>query len=237
VARLAAGEEPRAPKVDVLASDLLDPPLREVLRRRLAAFVESRIGARLAPLQRLASARLSGPARGLAFSLAGALGSVSRRSVASLLRDLPAADRRALGSLGVWIGRRHVFLTTLFGREAVALRGLLWSVHRRLAAPILEGRPSVPADPRVPREAWAACGYERLGTLAVRVDRLERLLGAAHRRSRGGPFAPDEEMRSLASCSAEGVAEVLVAAGFRRADGGKVAAPAQARARAGSRKG
>jgi ATP-dependent RNA helicase SUPV3L1/SUV3 len=237
VARLAAGEEPRAPKVDVLASDLLDPPLREVLRRRLAAFVESRIGTRLAPLQRLASARLSGPARGLAFSLAGALGSVSRRSVASLLRDLPAADRRALGSLGVWIGRRHVFLTTLFDREAVALRGLLWSVHRGLAAPILEGHPSVPADPRVPGDAWAGCGYERLGTLAVRVDRLERLLGAAHRRSRGGPFTPGEEMRSLLSCSAERVAEVLVAAGFRRADGGKVAAPAQARARAGSRKG
>lgn len=237
VGRLVAGDEARAPRVDVLQSDLLDPPQREAVRRRLAAFLEAQLGTRLAPLQRLGSATLSGPARGLAFSLAGALGSVPRRSVASLLRDLSPADRHTLSGLGVWIGQRHVFLTGLFDREAVRLRGLLWSLHRGGAgAPILDGRPSAPADPRVPREALAACGYEPLGPLAVRVDRLERLLAAAHRRGRGGAFAPDDEMRSLLGCGPEAVAEVLGAAGFRRIDGGKLAPPARTRARAGSRK-
>jgi ATP-dependent RNA helicase SUPV3L1/SUV3 len=237
VGRLVAGDEARAPRADVLSSDLLDPQQREAVRRRLAAFLEAQLGARLAPLQRLGSAPLSGPARGLAFSLGGALGSVPRRSVASLLRDLPPADRRTLAALGVWIGQRHVFLTGLFDREAVRLRGLLWSLHRGVAAPILDGRHSAPADPRVPREAWAACGYEVLGPLAVRVDRLEKLLAAAHRRGRGGPFTPDDEMRSLLGCSPERVAEVLRAAGFRRAEAGKIAPPTRGRARAGSRKG
>jgi ATP-dependent RNA helicase SUPV3L1/SUV3 len=238
VARLVAGEEALAPRVDVLPSDLLVPAMREAVRRRLAAFVEAHLGAGLGPLLRLRSASLSGAARGLAFSLAGALGSVPRRRVAPLLRDLSAGDRRALAGLGVWIGRRQVFLTGLFDRQALRLRGLLWSLHRGgPGAPILDGRPSAPADARVAREAYAACGYEVLGPLAVRVDRLERLLAAAHRRGRGEPFVPDDDLRSLAGCGLEDLAAVLRAAGFRRADGGKLAPPARARSRAGSRNG
>jgi len=232
VGRLGAGDEMAAPRVDVLSSELLDPPLRESVRRRLAAFVEAHLAARLAPLFGLQGARLSGPARGLAFSIAGSLGSVTRRSVVSLLRDLSPPDRRALESLEVWIGRRHVFLASLLDRDAVRLRGLLWSVSRGLPeAPALDGRGSAPADPRMPREACAASGYEVMGPLAVRVDRLERLLVAAHRRARQGPFAPDEEMRSILGCEPAALAGVLRAAGFRTNARGELEPPAQKAAR------
>jgi ATP-dependent RNA helicase SUPV3L1/SUV3 len=239
VGRLSAGDEAIAPRVDVLPSDLLDPPLRETVRRRLTSFVLERIEARLVPLHRLRSAPLVGAARGLAFSITGALGSLPRRSVASLVRDLSAADRRSLEGLGVWIGQRHVFLAGLLDRESVRLRGLLFRVQRGIEAPRPDGRPSVPADARVPREAWAACGYEPMGPLVVRVDRLERLLAAAHRRGRRGAFAPDAEMRSLLGDAAgsEAVAAVLRAAGFRPGDAGRIALPTRTRARAGSRNG
>jgi len=223
--------------VDVLPSDLLDPPQREIVRRRLAAFVALTLEARLAPLHRLRSAPLAGGARGLAFSIAGALGSVPRRGVSSLVRDLSATDRRALESLGVWFGQHHVFLADLFDRESVRLRALLFTLQRGGEAPRPEGRPSVPADRRVSREAWAACGYEPLGSTAVRVDRLERLIAAAHRRGRRGAFVPDAEMRSLLDGGAEAVAEVLRAVGFRSGDGGRIEPPARTRARAGSRNG
>jgi ATP-dependent RNA helicase SUPV3L1/SUV3 len=237
VARLAASEEPAVPRVDVLPSDLLDPPQRETVRRRLSAFVAERLEAGLAPLHRLRTAPLAGAARGLAFSIAGALGTVPRRGVASLVRDLAAPERRALEGLGVWIGQRHVFLAGLLDRESVRLRGLLFTLQRKGDAPRPDGRLSVPADRRVSREAWAACGYEPLGSLAVRVDGVERLLAAAHRRGRRGAFLPDAEMRSLLDAGSEAVTEVLRALGFRPGDGGRLEAPARTRARAGSRNG
>ncbi|HET8646390.1 MAG TPA: helicase-related protein, partial [Vicinamibacteria bacterium] len=50
VARLAAGESALAPRVDVLASDLLDPPQRERVRRRLAEWLDAHVRGTLAPL-------------------------------------------------------------------------------------------------------------------------------------------------------------------------------------------
>jgi ATP-dependent RNA helicase SUPV3L1/SUV3 len=41
VARLTASEQALAPQVDVLATELLDPPLRERVRRRLAAWLDT----------------------------------------------------------------------------------------------------------------------------------------------------------------------------------------------------
>src|SRR6185295_11792198 len=50
VGRLLSGEGPLAPRVEVLPSDVLDPALRERVRRRLAAWVEGELRARLPPL-------------------------------------------------------------------------------------------------------------------------------------------------------------------------------------------
>ena len=153
------------------------------------------------------------------------------------MRDLSPEDRRALGNLGVRIGRRQVFLQSLLDPQAVRLRGLLWSVFRGIpGVPTLDARASAPADPRVPREAYAACGYEVLGPRVVRVDRLEQILATAHRRARRGPFRADEEMGSLLGGGTEALAEVLRAAGFRRNAQGAFELPARRAAQAGSRR-
>jgi ATP-dependent RNA helicase SUPV3L1/SUV3 len=57
VARLAGGESALTPQVDVLASDLLDPPLRERVRRRLASWLEGHLRAVLPPLFALRDGR------------------------------------------------------------------------------------------------------------------------------------------------------------------------------------
>src|SRR5207247_1866764 len=64
VARMVAGESVLAPQIEVLPSELLDPPLREPLRRRLASWLEAHLRAWLGPLFAAREAALSGPARG-----------------------------------------------------------------------------------------------------------------------------------------------------------------------------
>ena len=96
VARLTAGEAALAPQVDVLATELLDPPLRERVRRRLAAWLDAHLRAALAALFALREKAPAGAVRGLAFVLGEGLGAVARRPVAAQVAALSPDERRAL---------------------------------------------------------------------------------------------------------------------------------------------
>ena len=50
VARLTPGDGTLSPQVEILPSELLDPPRRERVRRRLVAWVEAHVRATLAAL-------------------------------------------------------------------------------------------------------------------------------------------------------------------------------------------
>jgi ATP-dependent RNA helicase SUPV3L1/SUV3 len=207
--------------VEPLPSDLLDPALRERVRRRLATWVEAELRARLPALDPAAGGDLSGPARGLLFAVREGLGTVARREVASQLAALTPSDRRALARRGVSLGRLSVFVPALLRPEAVRARGLLWAVHRQAGSvPLLGGAPSVRIDPRVPAAFYLACGYVPAGPRALRADRAERFAAAARRGHREGRPLGLPELASLAGGSPDEVEGILAALGFVRDAGG-----------------
>jgi len=225
VARLAAGDSPLAPRIRVEDSEFLDGPGRERLRRRLAAWLERYLRNRLGPLYALEEAPLQGAARGLAFQLAEALGSLPRRAVAEQLQALDREERRALARLGVGIGAESLYLGVLLRPAAIRLRALLWAIrHERPLPPLPEEgaallRGAAAEDPRL----CDALGYRRLRhrgrALALRVDLLERLARAAHGRfakaPRGEGLAADAELLALAGGEEEVLMAAMAALGFR----------------------
>ncbi|HEX9188469.1 MAG TPA: helicase-related protein, partial [Vicinamibacteria bacterium] len=220
VARLAGGESALTPLVDVLASDLLDPTLRERVRRRLASWLEAHLRVALPPLFALRDGAPPGLVRGLAFALAEGLGAVGRRSVARQASALTPDDRRALSRLGVVVGRLALFLPALQRPEAVRLRARLFTVkHGRPAESAPDGAPSVEIDPRLPAAFYLACGYLPAGPRAVRLDRLERAAAVVSRLSRTGPFVPPRDLASILGCRPEDVPAVLTAIGYVAKDG------------------
>ena len=195
VARLVAGEGAIQPRVDVLSSDLLDPPLRERVRRRLAGWLESHLRQALPPLFALRDGAPPGVVRGLAFTLVEGLGAVSRRSVAQQVAALTPDDRKTLASLGVTVGRLTLFLPALLRPDSARLRARLFAVQQgRPAVSGPDGEPSVPGDPRMPAAFYLACGYLPAGPRAVRLDRLERAAAVASRLSHAGPFLPPRDL-------------------------------------------
>jgi ATP-dependent RNA helicase SUPV3L1/SUV3 len=220
VARLVAGDCALSPQVDVLASDLLDPPLRERVRRRLASWLEAHVRAVLGSLFTLEECAPAGAARGLAFALTAGLGAVARRTVARQVAALTSADRRELSRLGVTTGRLAVFLPALLRPEAMRLRARLFSVREgRPAEAGPDGPPSVPSDPRQPPAFYLACGYMPAGPRAIRLDRLERVAAVASRLSRDGPFVPPRDFAPVLGCRPEDVPPVLAAIGYVEHDG------------------
>ncbi|HSD26040.1 MAG TPA: helicase-related protein, partial [Vicinamibacteria bacterium] len=220
VARLTAGESALAPQVEVLASDLLDPPLRERVRRRLATWLDGHLRGVLGPLFALRDGAPAGAARGLAFALAEGLGAVARRAVARQVGALTADDRRDLSRLGVTTGRLAVFLPALLRPEALGLRARLFAIReKRPAEAGPGGPPSVPRDPRQPAAFYLACGYLPAGPRAVRLDRMEQAAAVASRLSRGGPFVPPRELPKVLGCRLEEAKAVLTAIGYAEKDG------------------
>ncbi len=218
VARLARGDHPLSPRLEVVAGELEDGPSRERQRRRLAQWLERSLRQRLQPLWRAREAALAGAARGLVFQLVAGLGVLPRAAVAAQVAALTAGDRRALARLGVHVGRESIWLPG-YGKPGVgALKRLLWAAHAGQPVPPggRERRLSYRPDPGVPEACCLAAGYRLVAGLAIRVDALERLSQAASLLARQGPFAPTEALAASIGCGAEDLAPVLQAIGLRR---------------------
>ncbi|HEV2187243.1 MAG TPA: helicase-related protein [Stellaceae bacterium] len=235
VGRLAAGDSPLAPRVDVLAGNLLEGPARERVRQRLHLFVKAEIERRLAPLFALRDLLLSGVGRGLAFQLVDALGCLPTAEAGDQLRLLDRSARRALARAGVRFGSESIYLEPLLGAESVRFRALLWAVRHGRAVPKLPGAralgKAIAVDPALPVSFYAALGRRVVGGFAVRPDRLERLAAAA--RARKAPFAGDDELAGLAGIAPADLHRILTGLGYRAVlrDGAElfVARPRRAR--------
>jgi ATP-dependent RNA helicase SUPV3L1/SUV3 len=217
VARLLPGERLLDPQIDPLPTDLLDPPLREKIRRRLADWLARHLNAGLGPLLRLRDVALKGAARGLAFVLSESLGSVARGRVAGQVSALTGEERADLSRRGVTLGRHAVFLAALLKPAALRLRRLLWSLAHG-HAPDVNGA-AVALDPAQPPAGYEACGYQPLARMAIRVDVLHRIGVNLARLADRGPFALPPELPTLLGQGREAAEEVVIALGYvRRGD-------------------
>ena len=228
VARLAAGETALAPRIAPLASEFLDGRARERLRLRLATWLRQYLRAELAPLYRVAAAaagdggdaKLSGPARGLLYQLTESLGLMPRSAGAAQIRGLSKTDRKALGALGLRLGRESVFLPALLDPGPARLGALLGAVHRQRPLPELPapGALSFEPGPKLDETLCRALGYRRLehgSAIALRADALERLAHEAYRLSEQGFFAPTPKLERQTGCGAAQLETVLTAIGYR----------------------
>lgn len=217
LARLVPGTGLLVPAVRVTGDDLLEGSQRDRVRQRLAAFVQARIAADLAPLLRLRDADLSGPARGIAFQLADATGNLPRTALDPLIQTLDRDGRKALARLGVRLGFSRVFLPALAKPRCMAMLGLLWSVREGGDLPVAlppPGRISVPRG-HLPDGLLAAVGFLPLGPRAVRVDMADRLEAALAERAPKGELSDLSGLAPLAACTAAEVPGILAALGWR----------------------
>ncbi|TBR26009.1 MAG: hypothetical protein EPO10_23500, partial [Reyranella sp.] len=183
VARLLPSGDVLAPKVEAIASDLLDGPAREEVRKRAATWVETRIRLGLSELMDArATAELPAGARGVVFQLCEGLGVLPRRPVEEQLAQLSDEDRKALARLGVRIGVFSLYFPSMLKPVPIRLRAGLWMVARgRETIPALpaEGRTSMDLPRDAERDFYAAIGYLPLGDHAIRADMVERLAAMA----------------------------------------------------------
>ncbi|MBM3568960.1 MAG: disulfide oxidoreductase [Alphaproteobacteria bacterium] len=211
VARLEAGPTILRPGLKPIGDEALDSAQRERVRVRLAAWIGRRIENVLAPLVRLAAAELPGGARGVAFRLAEAGGTIRRGDL-----HPPRPERKALQVLGAVLGDADIFLPALLKPRRRDFLGLLWTIKHGGV------RPTIPAAAqRVARETgaaegvYAAMGFRGAGAVLFRLDLLQRLAIAAARFAQGGPVMATAQLAAAAGWRAEDLAVGLATLGYR----------------------
>lgn len=171
-----AGGTPFAPLVK-LHGELGPGTARERAERRLEAFLAAEAGRRLAPLKSLdaamADGRLRGLARGIAYRLREAGGTLDRRLVAEQVRQLSPGERRMLKSLGVRFAAFSVHLPGVLTPEAQALA----LAYLRDGWSPAGARPVRLAEPSPGPASLGVRGLVAAGSLAVPVALLEQLDG------------------------------------------------------------
>ena len=207
VARLLPSGDVLAPKVEALASDLLDGPAREEVRKRAAAWVETRIRLGLSEMMdaRATLEQLPPGARGIIFQLCENLGVLPRRPIEQQMAELSEEDRKALAKLGVRVGVYSLYFPSMLKPVPIRLRAGLWMIARsRDSIPPLpvEGRTSMDLPQGAERDFYGAIGYLPLGNHAIRADMVERLAAMARqavRESRENARRAQQEKQESAS--------------------------------------
>jgi len=211
VARLRRGRTPLRPHIEVLASEFLDGPQRERIRRRLQAFLDAAIRRDLAPL--FAAAESRDPAlRGPLHRLVEGLGLVPGAA-----DDIPPALRGPLKALGVRAGRYALFMPAVLKPRAQAMRALLWAIQHGRRVPTLPapGLVSIIAPADWPEEFADAMGWVAAGPVLLRLDIAERLAAELCWATRRRPVPLPAGLASRLSVRAEILPAVLRRLGMR----------------------
>lgn len=219
VADLVAGDVPWRPGVRVRESDMLDPPQRDRIEKRLRTWTEAHLEAVIPQLLQLDRSDLSGGARGIVFQVLEGLGNAPAEGLRPMVKELDDQGRKDLARVGIRLGTENLYIPQLLKPKAVALRGLLWSVHHgRFPEEGMppEGRVQIERRPETPKEYDLALGYQRLGGRAIRIDMVERIAALIRQAARNGPFAINPDMLSLAGVDHETFAAILNDLGYRK---------------------
>lgn len=219
-ARLEKGEAPLRPRLEILP----DQTIPEGLPERAGQWLQTRIVTVLEPLVLLDKAQDLSPAlAAVAQAILSGFGTAARADLRTHLAALSPQDRQILRARKIRPGSLHVYFQDMNKPGAVRLRALLWALWHGAPVP-----PPLPHDGAVsavrPEGApdvfgpsyWLAVGYPLCAGRLVRIDMLDRLVGAVYDIAEKGIFRATHQMAEWLGVPIETLYVVLDSLGHKR---------------------
>ncbi len=209
LAALACGADWLKPRIEPMASILLDNHHRQALRARLQTWLDQEVQRRLGPLARLQALVGSPALRGIGYRLAEAAGVLERRAVREQLDALTKPERKQLTEAGVRIGRDSLYLPKLLRGAPARWRLMLWRLFHGGAEPPAERAPVLPVSGDADAHWYRICGYTLIGRFAIRVDRWEAFGAAVYKAAGEGTLTATPSLTTAAGVPADALPELL----------------------------
>ena len=206
VARLKKGHDYLSPEIEIIADDSLNEEAKLKLFTFLNNWLVDHINTVLGDLIKLTKHKIKNQhLRGLLFQLYENNGVMKRKDVDKIVKLIPAEERKKLWSMGVKIGRYHIYLPKMLKPKAVEFRINLWKIYYNLSDKnkIPKSGLNFLEDKKFEKDFLLLCGFEKFKDFFVRIDILEKLFLKIIEVTKDKKFKVSSEMMNLLGCSKE----------------------------------
>ena len=213
IAKIIPGKNYLEPNIDLITDDILDLDSKNKLKEFLHNWLKNLINTELKDLVNLNKfEQKNSSIRALCYQLFENNGVLKRDSVNEFIKKLEQEDRRTLRSLGVKIGRYHIFLHRIFKPSAVTIRALLWKnffQNNLKLNPPKFGLNFLDLKKIIDQRFMLICGFERFENFFVRIDILERLFIKIIKNNKKNKIKLNSDMINLLGCSKDNFIKLL----------------------------
>ena len=206
IARLKKGNDYLSPEIEIIADDSLNEVSKMKLLKFLNIWLGDYINEVLGDLIKLIKHKVTNPyLRGLIFQLYENNGVIKRSDVENIVKSIPAVERKKLWSMGIKIGRYHIYLPKMLKPKAVDFRISLWKMFYNLTNDNLIPKSGLNflTNTNVDKNFLLLCGFEKFKQFFVRIDILEKLFLKIIENTKDRKFKVNPEMMNLLGCSKE----------------------------------
>jgi|TARA_B110000259_G_scaffold184597_1_gene231944 ATP-dependent RNA helicase SUPV3L1/SUV3 len=212
IARIKKGENYLSPEIEIMADDSLPLDEKKELEQFLKNWISTHINEVLKELINLTKVKIENQyLRALAYQLYENNGVLKRKNIAEITKLISKEERKKLWSMGIKIGRYHVFLPKMLKPKAVILRTTLWKIYNNILVNL-----NIPKfglnfvmNKNFNEKFLLLCGFEKFKEYFVRIDILEKLFINIIEKTVEKKFKITPEMMNLLGCNKENFYQLM----------------------------
>ena len=219
IARLKKGNDYLNPEIEIIADESLNDVSKSKLNEFLIKWLDDYINNILGDLVKLTKHKIENQyLRGLVFQLYENNGVIKRNDVDTIVKSIPAEERKKLWSLGIKIGRYHIYLPKMLKPKAVEFRVSLWKIFYNLSNKniIPQSGLNFLISKNFEKNFLLLCGFEKFNEFFVRIDILEKLFLKIIENTKDRKFQINADMMNLLGCSKENFYKLMTYMNYKK---------------------
>ena len=219
IAKIKKGENYLNPEIEIIADDSLPLENKSELEVFVKNWLYQYINENLGDLINLTKVKIENQyLRALAFQLYENNGVLKRKNIDEIIKLISKEERKKLWSMGIKIGRYHIFLPKMLKPKAVTLRTILWKIFNNI-----NNEMNIPQfglnfveNKRFNEKFLLLCGFEKFKEFYVRIDILEKLFIQIIDKTVDRKFKISSEMMNLLGCSKENFYKLISLMNYKK---------------------
>ncbi len=219
IGRLKKGNNYLNPEIEIIADESLELESKIKLEEFLRKWFNSYLNEILGDLINLTKKKINNQyLRALVFQLYEKNGVIKRNEIDSIVKLIPADERKKLWGMGVKIGRYHVYLPKMLKPKAVEFRISLWKIFYNLTKhhEIPKFGLNFISNKNYEKSFLLLCGFEKFQDYFVRIDILEKLFIKILDNSKDRKFKINADMMNLLGCTKENFYKLMTYMDYKK---------------------
>ncbi|MDC0370145.1 helicase-related protein, partial [Pelagibacteraceae bacterium] len=219
IAKLKKGYNYLSPEIEIITDDSLDNDLKLKLELFLKNWLETYLKETLGDLINLTKVKVDNQyLRALSFQLYEQNGVIKREIINHIVKLIPEDERKKLWSMGVKIGRYHIYLPKMLKPKAVTFRISLWKLFYNLSSShnMPQSGLNFLSENSYNDKFMLLCGFEKFKEFFVRIDILEKLFIKIIEKTKNKKIIINTEMMNLLGCSRENFHKLMIIMNYKR---------------------